>query len=77
MPSLSAFDYLGWLFTSALPALTFWVGVVIFSELIFPAVLGGTLYLSLLGRRLRLAETVEGGLRYKAGETAMSGGLKT
>jgi putative membrane protein len=60
------------LLDSALIAVAFWVGVAAISGLLFPAVLGATLYLLLLGRRSRLAATSRA--RYKGGETAMSGG---
>lgn len=60
------------LLDSTLVAVAFWVGVAIFSGLLFPAVLGVTLYLLLLGRRSRLARAsktaaLAAGSRYKGG----------
>ena len=43
------------LLDSALVAVAFWVGVDLFSSLLFPAVLGITLFFYLLGRRARLS----------------------
>lgn len=43
------------LLDSALVAVAFWVGVDLFSGLLFPAVLGAALFFYLLGRRARLA----------------------
>ena len=43
------------LLDSALVAVAFWVGVDLFSGLLFPAVLGAALFFYLLGRRVRLA----------------------
>ncbi len=43
------------LLDSALVAVAFWVGVDIFSGLLFPAVLGAALFFYLLGRRARLS----------------------
>jgi bisanhydrobacterioruberin hydratase len=52
------------LLDSTLIAVAFWVGVAVFSGLLFPVVLGATLFLFLLGRRLRLTMAVAG---YKGG----------
>ncbi len=43
------------LLDSALVAVAFWVGVDLFSGLLFPAVLGIALFFYLLGRRARLS----------------------
>jgi bisanhydrobacterioruberin hydratase len=43
------------LLDSALVAVAFWVGVDLFSGLLFPAVLGVALYIYMLGRRARLS----------------------
>jgi len=43
------------LLDSALVAVAFWVGVDLFSGLLFPAVLGAALFFYLLGRRARLS----------------------
>jgi bisanhydrobacterioruberin hydratase len=57
------------LLDSALIAVAFWTGVAVFSGLLFPAVLGASLYLLLLGRRSQLAGMVAAanGARYKGG----------
>lgn len=60
------------LLDSAIIAVSFWVGVAVFSGLPLPVVLGVALYLFLLHRRSRLA--VGGGSRYKGGGEAMNGG---
>ena len=61
------------LLDSTLVAVAFWVGVDLFSGLLFPAVLGAALFFYLLGRRARLASVksaVAAGAeaRYKHGE---------
>ncbi len=58
------------LLDSLLVAMAFWVGVAFFSGLLFPAVLGVTLFTYLLHRRNRLASpkvAVVSGLRYERG----------
>jgi putative membrane protein len=56
------------LLDSALIAIAFWVGVALFSGLLFPAVLGVALFSYLLLRRTRLATRAEvGESRYKGG----------
>lgn len=62
------------LLDSTLIALAFWTGVAVFSGLAFPAVLGATLYLVLLGRRSRLAVTPGVGRGIKVREKVMNGG---
>jgi bisanhydrobacterioruberin hydratase len=53
------------LLDSVIIAVAFWVGVAVFSGLLFPAVLGAALYHVLLGRRSWLAAASEA--RYKGG----------
>jgi putative membrane protein len=58
------------LLASLLVAVAFWLGVALFSGLLFPAVLGVALFLYLLYRQARLASpesAVAGGSRYKDG----------
>ncbi|MDP8972165.1 MAG: carotenoid biosynthesis protein [Actinomycetota bacterium] len=61
------------LLDSALVAVAFWVGVDLFSGLLFPAVLGIALFFYLLGRRARLSSVkpvvaARSEARYKHGE---------
>ena len=60
------------LLDSTLIATSFWVGIAVFSGLLFPAMLGAALYLFLLHRRSRLAAAAAS--RYKGGETARKEG---
>lgn len=80
---LLALGHRGWqnappppgLLDSALIALAFWVGVAVFSSLLFPAVLGAALFFYLLHRRSRLAAAYE--TRYKGGEDGEKRRLRT
>jgi uncharacterized membrane protein len=61
------------LLDSTLIAVAFWIGVNLFSGLLFPAVLGIALFFYLLGRRARLssvklAVAARSEARYKHGE---------
>ncbi len=56
------------LLDSAVIAVAFWLGVAVFSGLLFPAVFGGALFVYLLRRRVRLAGlAMAGGARYNDG----------
>lgn len=63
------------LLDSTLIAVAFWVGVNVFSGLLFPAVLGAALFFYLLYRRARLAMLAEGEeSRYKGRKDGDNGG---
>lgn len=63
------------LLDSILIAVAFWVGVNVFSGLLFPAVLGAAVFFYLLRRRARLATLAEGGeSRYKGRRYGDNGG---
>jgi putative membrane protein len=62
------------LLDSTLIATSFWVGIAVFSGLLFPAMLGATLFFYLLRRRSRLAAVDR--TRYKGGNDADERRLK-
>ncbi len=62
------------LLDSTLIATAFWAGIAVFSGLLFPAVLGATLFFYLLHRRSRLAAVDS--TRYKGGKDACERRLK-